>query len=188
MHIETSRFLLREFSEGDREPFIAYQMDPRYRHLYDFDDSEGRAHELFDRFAAWRDANSRENFQVGIFERESSRLIGCGGLRQQGMLKGTAVLGLELVPDVWGRYGVAIEIASALIEHGFHSLDLGTIIGNTASGNGRVERLAQWFGAFIIARREGPEWMRAKGWLEVDWALTRSAWLASSGRKWLRAK
>lgn len=58
-----------------------------------------------------------------------------------------AVLGLELSPDHWGRFGVAIEIAAALLEYGFSVLNLDTIIGATASGNSRVARIAHWFGA-----------------------------------------
>ena len=184
MRIETSRYLLRDFSEADRQPFIDYQMGPRYRRLYDFDElDEGRAHELFDRFGFWREQAPRQNFQVGVFELGSSRICGCAGLRQDSKPVGTAVLGLELAPDYWGRYRAAIEIASALIEYGFYTLNLKSIIGDTASGNSRVERLARWFGATNIDRRDGPEWMKVRGWQAIDWALTPDAWAASSGRR-----
>lgn len=184
MHIKTPRFLLRDFSDADRQPFIDYQLDPRYRRLYDFENVDDQPPSvLFDLFRMWQEQNPRQNFQVGIFERPSSRLCGCAGLRQEEKPKGTAVLGLELAPDAWGRYGMAIEVASALIEHGFHALDLNTIIGDTASGNIRVERLARWFGAVIIDYREGPGWMKARGWQQVDWALSRDAWATSPGRR-----
>jgi len=78
---------------------------------------------------------------------------------------------------------LAIEVASALIEHGFRYLNLHTIIGDTASGNTRVERLARWFGADIVARRDGPDWMVARGWQEVEWALTREKWVKSERRR-----
>ena len=106
MHIETPRFLLRDFFEADRQSFIDYQMDPRYQGLYDWVDADaGRASTLFDRFSVWRQQNPRQNFQVGIFERTSSRLCGCAGLRQAGKSVGTAVFGLELTPNDWGRMG-----------------------------------------------------------------------------------
>ena len=126
MHIETPRFLLRDFSEADRQSFIDYQMDPRYQGLYDSVEAGRRATTLFDLFGAWRQQNPRQNFQVGIFERKSSRLCGCAGLRQAGKPEGTAVFGLELTPNDWGRYGVAIEVACALLEYGFHALRLHT--------------------------------------------------------------
>jgi ribosomal-protein-alanine N-acetyltransferase len=62
-------------------------------------------------------------------------------------------------------------------------LNLTTIVGDTASGNRRVEKLARWFGAEIVAEREGPAWMRARGWREVDWALQRPKWEQRSGAR-----
>lgn len=184
MRIDTRRFLLRDFSEADRRQFIDYQMDPRYRRLYDFSESdEDRAGALFDRFGAWRHEIPRQNFQIGIFECSSSRLCGCAGLRHEGKPKGVAALGLELAPDYWGRYGVAVEAASALINHGFGTLGLDSIIGDTASGNRRVEALARWFGATIVECRDGPDWMKARGWNEVGWALSQDAWMASPARR-----
>ena len=184
MQIETPRFLLRDFSEADRWSFIDYQMDPRYRSLYDLLGSDaGRANDLFDLFSAWRRQNPRQNFQIGIFEGTTSRLCGCAGLRRAGKPEGTAVLGLELTPNDWGRYGAAIEVGCALIEYGFCTLRLHTITGDTASGNSRVEKLACWFEAFVVDRREGPAWMRARGWQEVEWALPRDAWIASLARR-----
>lgn len=182
MHLQTSCLLLRDFVESDRAAFVTYQMDPRYRALYDFDCDDKRAHDLFDLFISWGQERPRRNFQVGVFDRTSGRLCGCAGLRQAGQAEGTAILGIELTPDDWGRYRLAIDAASLLIEHGFRDIGLHTILGSTASGNKRVERLARWFGADIVARRDGPDWMRARGWSEVDWALTRESW-ERSGRR-----
>lgn len=183
MHMTTSRLVLRDLVESDRAAFVAYQVDPRYRRLYDFDEADGnRAHDLFDLFISWQQDQPRRNRQLGIFDRRSGRLCGVAGLRQAEQPEGTAVLGTELTPDDWGRYRLAIEVVSALIEHGFRDIGLCAIIGDTASGNKRVEKLAHWFGADIVARRDGPEWMAARGWLEVDWVLTREAW-QQTGRR-----
>src|SRR5688500_19879783 len=51
-----------------------------------------------------------------------------------------------------------------------------------------VERLARWFGADIIARRAGPEWMVTRGWQEVEWALARDEWTKSERRRRLSAR
>ena len=179
----TSRFMLRDFRESDRRAFVTYQMDPRYRRLYRFDDDDRRAHELFDRFLSWQRQDPRRDFQVGIFETNRDRLCGCCGLRRSGAPEGAAVLGIELTPDDWGRYRLAIDVASALIEHAFSVLDLDLILGRTARGNRRVERLARWFGATIVARHDGPEWIAARGWSEVDWELRRDAWTSSPRRE-----
>jgi ribosomal-protein-alanine N-acetyltransferase len=184
MQIGTPRFWLRDFSDADRQPFVDYQLDPRYRRLYDRIDADAQqAAKLFDLFIAWQSQNPRQNLQIGIFERTTSRLCGCAGLRRAGKPEGMAVLGLELTPDDWGRHGAAIEVAGALIEHGFYALGLHTIVGDTASGNRRVDKLARWFGAAIVGRRDGPAWMTARGWQEVEWALSRDAWQASPARR-----
>ena len=177
MLIHTARFVIRDFDESDRAEFVGYQRDARYRHLYDLPDDGGqRAGELFDLFAAWKRELPRRNVQVGIFDRVSGRLCGCCGLRQSDVTAGTATFGIELTPDDWGRYRLAVEVAAALIDYGFSELALYRIIGDTASGNRLVEKLARLFGATIVARRDGPDWMVARGWVEVDWALPRTAW------------
>jgi ribosomal-protein-alanine N-acetyltransferase len=189
MLVQTPRFVLRDFRESDRQAFVAYQMDPRYRRLYGFaDDDERRAHELFDRFLSWQREDPRRNFQVGIFATDTGRLCGCCGLRRSGAPDKAAVLGIELTPDDWGRYRLAIDVASALIEYAFVVVDLDWLIGQTASGNRRIERLARWFGAEIAARRDGPDWMAARGWVEVDWALHRHAWMRSRHRERLATR
>lgn len=102
MLIEHPRFLLRDLAEADRAAFLAYQMDPRYLALYDFEASDvRRASELFDLFAEWRETEPRRNFQIGIFDGRNGELCGCAGLRKSS--DDTAVLGIELAPEKWGR-------------------------------------------------------------------------------------
>jgi ribosomal-protein-alanine N-acetyltransferase len=175
MLIEQPRFLLRDFIEADRAGFLAYQMDPRYLALYDFDASDvQRPNDLFDLFRKWSGATPRCNFQIGIFDRRTGELCGCAGLRKT--TDDTAILGIELAPATWGRFALALDVAAALIDYGFRELRLATIFGDTASGNKRVAKLARWFGADLIAEREGPEWMRVRGFREVDWAINRAIW------------
>jgi ribosomal-protein-alanine N-acetyltransferase len=177
MLIETPRFLLRDFVEGDRPAFLRYQADPRYRHLYGIEEGHERlARELFGWFLSWQDETPRRRFQLGIFARCDDRLCGCAGLRLDSSRDDQASLGIELTPEDWGRYRLALEVAAALVEFGFGSLKLNRIVGRTASGNTRVEKLARWFGAKPVAARPGPAWMALKGWSEVDWALSREGW------------
>ncbi len=62
MHIATRRFLLRDLEGADRAAFLAYQTDPRYRRLYDLDETDGeRASELFRLFFAWQQEQPRRN-------------------------------------------------------------------------------------------------------------------------------
>jgi ribosomal-protein-alanine N-acetyltransferase len=175
------RFLLRDFREDDRRAFVSYQHDPRYLGLYDFDPHDvQRAGKLFELFLAWQREEPRSHVQLGIFDRRDGMLCGSAGLRR--LDDARAVLGIELAPSEWGRFRLALDVATGLLDYGFGTLGLDTIIGDTASGNSRVERLARWFGARIVARRAGPAWMQARGWQEVDWALDREEW-DRSGRR-----
>lgn len=179
--IMSRRILLRDFNETDRPAFLKYQTDPRYLQLYDFGPCIDRPNGLFDLFVRWQRETPRVNNQLGIFEAATGRLLGCGGLRR--VDDDVAVLGIELSPSEWGRFRLAIDASSALVRFGFETLKLKTIIGDTASGNRRVEKLARWFGAKIVARRTGPDWMQARGWEEVDWAITKEAWEQSQPRQ-----
>ncbi|MBL6082368.1 GNAT family N-acetyltransferase [Belnapia sp. T18] len=174
LSIKSGRILLRDFTEADRAAFIEYQTDPRYLRLYDFDQQTERPTKLFDLFLQWQRDRPRMNMQLAICEVRTGRLLGCGGLRK--VDDTVAVLGIELAPSEWGRFRVALDASGALVRYGFETLNLGAIIGDTASGNRRVEKLARWFGAEIVARRMGPDWMQARGWQEVDWAITRESW------------
>ena len=180
LSINFRRILLRDFTEADRAAFIGYQIDPRYRQLYDFDGSIERPSRLFDLFLHWQSEQPRMKLQLGIFEAATSRLLGCGGLRK--VDDDVAILGIELAPNEWGRFRVALDASAALVQYGFQTLSLKTIMGDTASRNRRVEKLARWFGAEIVERRAGPEWMQARGWQEVDWAITKEGW--QNGARW----
>lgn len=163
--IETRRFVLRDLGEGDRVAFVTYHLDPRYRRRDSAIDAAW-ANALFDRIVAWQGEVPRLNLQLGIIERATGRLCGCAGLRRAGAPEGQAVLGIELAPDDWGRHRAAIEIADALITHGFDTLGLEIITGTTTRDNARVDRLARWFGASVAARDADA----------VDVILTRAAW------------
>jgi ribosomal-protein-alanine N-acetyltransferase len=173
IEIRGDRFALRDLCEADRDRFLAYQLDPRYLRLYDFAAADrDRARSLFDLFLEWQHERRRRNIQLGVFD--SDGLCGCAGLRKTGDRE--AILGIELAPSHWGRFRLALDVAATLVEFGFEDLGLRRIVGDTASGNRRVAKLARRFGAEIVASRDGPEWMRRRGWHEVDWALRRGDW------------
>ncbi len=47
----------------------------------------------------------------------------------------------------------------------------------------RYQKLARWFGTEIVGSREGPEWMRLRGWHEVDWAISSQRWEHAAPRR-----
>lgn len=74
MIISLLKITLRDFEEADRAAFVAWQMDPRYRRLYDSSDNPARAGELFDFFLRRQVEEPRHNFQVGILDTATKRL------------------------------------------------------------------------------------------------------------------
>ena len=185
MEIQTRRFLLRDFVEDDRAPFIAYQTDPRNLTFHDPEESAlEQAGLLFDLFRKWAAEQPRRNFQLALVLRRAPEvLVGCCGLRGQEQPPGTMELGIELAPDYRGGYAYAVEVGRALLGFGFDTLGLDVITGTTISANSRVNRLAEWFGAEVTGVEPGEAWARARGWSEVDWRITRAVWSVGNADK-----
>jgi RimJ/RimL family protein N-acetyltransferase len=178
MEIVTKRFLLRDFVELDRSPFLDYQADPRSQIFYEPSEaSPENSARLFETFRTWASEQPRLNYQLAIIQRrEPYALVGCCGLRGRGCDAGEMELGIELAPDYWGRYAYAIEVGRALLDFGFRELRLDVISGSTVSANVRIARLAEWIGAEVVTIRPGSTWMSEQGWSEVDWRITRAQW------------
>jgi ribosomal-protein-alanine N-acetyltransferase len=184
MELTTPRLVLRDLTEDDAAAFLAYQSDQRYLALCG-PTTPASQRALFDSFRSWQRASPRRHFQLGVVSRQDGTLLGCGGLREVDLLTRTAELGLELAPAHWGRYGIAVEAARALLAFGFERLGLCEIRGVTTSGNRRVVRLAAWFGAEIVECRPGPAPPPDSG--ETIWRIGRAAWLAALCRSTRRA-
>jgi [ribosomal protein S5]-alanine N-acetyltransferase len=178
MEIVTRRFLLRDFVESDRLPFLKYQADPRNLTFYDPEQSSSdRAVHLFNLFQTRASEIPRINYQLAIIQKqEPYALIGCCGLRGQSLASGEMELGMELSPTYWGRYAYAIEVGQSLLDFGFRKLQLNVISGPTISANTKITRLVEWMGGEIVSIRPGSDWMRDRGWSEVNWRMTRSQW------------
>jgi ribosomal-protein-alanine N-acetyltransferase len=182
MDIITTRFLLREFTVEDEPAFLAYQSDPRYAEFHTPQAlGPDHARELLRRFSQWAVARPRRNYQLAISAiRNPQELLGCCGLRGEGYGPRQAEMGIELAPRHWGRYAYAIEIASALLEFGFEKLALTEVRGVSVSVNARVSRLARRCGFVEVGTRPTPDWMHARGWIQIEWQLTRERWQASN--------
>ncbi|MCZ0904969.1 GNAT family N-acetyltransferase, partial [Microcoleus sp. HI-ES] len=104
--IVNKRFLLRDFIDADRSPFLEYQADPRNQSFYEpAQSTPDHAARLFEMFQAWADDRPRLNYQLAIVQRhEPYALVGCCGLRGEFCETGEMEFGLELAPAYWGRY------------------------------------------------------------------------------------
>ncbi|MBW4550414.1 MAG: GNAT family N-acetyltransferase [Aphanocapsa sp. GSE-SYN-MK-11-07L] len=176
MEIVTKRFLLRDFCKADEPAFFAYHADPKYAEFCTLAEvAPSHTRKLLHLFSQWAVEYPRCNYQLAVIDRRKlPDLVGCCGLRRQDFDADLAELGIELAPQFWGRYGYAIEIASALIEFGFCDLGLKEMRGISVSANLRVTRLAQQYGFVEIGAP--PARTHERGWHQTEWQLTRESW------------
>lgn len=176
MELLGDRIALREHVIDDWSTLAEYQADRRYLEFYPPEvDVPERTKALVDRFVAWATEQPRANYQFGIVDRATGRLIGSCGLRTAGMAAGCAEFGLELSPDWWGR-GLAAESARAVLRFGFETLALEQVRGVSVTQNVRIVRLVRRLGFVEGATRADDEWMRARGWTLTEWVLTKDVW------------
>ncbi|MEH2119779.1 hypothetical protein [Nostoc sp.] len=73
MEIVTKRFLLRDFIELDRSPFLDYQADSRSQIFYEPSQASGEnLTRLFEKFCTWACEHPQLNYQLPIVQRRES--------------------------------------------------------------------------------------------------------------------
>ena len=82
MELHTDRLILREFVAGDWPAVLAYQRDPRYLRLYEWEDrAEEDVRAFVNRFVEQQAPRPRTRYQLAITRRDDGRLIGNAGIR-----------------------------------------------------------------------------------------------------------
>ena len=172
MEIVTQSLLLREFAEHDLPAFLAYHADRKYAEYYAPDEAQADyTRALFRMFRRWAIERPRQNYQVAAAQlSEPGELIGCCGLRREGLRAGRAEFGIELAPRFWDR-GFGAEAARAILEFGFRELALDDVRAVSVSANVRITRLLRRLGFTVVGTRVGPDWMHARGWSQTEWRI-----------------
>lgn len=179
MEIVTRRLLLREFTPGDLPALVAYQADPRYAEFWPDEVPLDHPRELLRVFRRWAEERPRHNYQLAVAPLQTPQeLIGCCGVRGQGLDVGRAEFGIELAPRWWG-HGYATEAARAILGFGFRELALQVVWGVSVTENTRVTSMVPRLGFTLLGRQPGPAWMTARGWSQTAWQLTREQWDAT---------
>lgn len=157
--LRTSRFSLREFTEDDRDAFIASHQAPLFARFHQPHEREvAHLSSVFDLFLAWQSETPRRNYQLAIATREAEAgYIGNVGLRMQGMAEGEGEIGIELRPDYWGR-GAAREVTRAFLEWARDRDLVRTLTAETAPGNVAAERLAATAGLRLVGQAGKRQW------------------------------
>jgi RimJ/RimL family protein N-acetyltransferase len=144
--IETSRLILRQWRQGDREPFAAMNADPRVMEFMTHVLSREESDEFVDRIEA---QFARHGFCLYAAElRDSNRFIGFIGIhvpRFEAAFTPCVEIGWRLSPDVWGQ-GLATEGGHAVVAHAFGNLRLEELVSFTARMNKRAQHLIEKMG------------------------------------------
>lgn len=144
--IETDRLLLRQWVEGDREPFAALNADPVVMEHFPATLSREESDAFMDRQMAIIDQQGWGLWAVEV--RSTGDFIGFTGLL-------VPVFDAEFVPCVeigwrlaaasWGN-GYATEAATAVLDHAFTQIGLDDVVSFTYVGNDRSRRVMEKIG------------------------------------------
>ncbi|WP_105102713.1 GNAT family N-acetyltransferase [Microbulbifer pacificus] len=143
---QTERLQLRQWREGDREPFAAMNADPAVMEFFPALLSRAESDAGIDRQIA-----HIEKFGWGFWAVETlrdKRFIGFVGIKNvtDDMPFAPAVeIGWRLAKNAWGR-GYATEAARACLQVGFERLGLHEIVSFTLPGNFRSRGVMEKLG------------------------------------------
>lgn len=143
--IETERLVLRDWRDGDLDPFHAICADPVVMATLGPVLSRDQTEALIGRVTALA---ARDGHTFWALERkEDRRLIGwCGVIRgTAGPVDGKAEVGWRLASDVWGR-GYASEAARASVDWLFANLQDDAAWAITHTGNSRSRAVMERLG------------------------------------------
>ena len=122
----------------------------------------------------------------GDVDVDGSRAVGWWLLKpaREGDERGQAELGYRLLPRFW-RQGLASEGAAALLDHGFGELGLDRVFAETMSVNLGSQAVMKHLGMTYLRTRpvdRDDEVIPGSEHGEVDYTITRDAWLGREGR------
>jgi RimJ/RimL family protein N-acetyltransferase len=150
IRLETRRFILREFCESDRAPFLECHADPAFARFHtDAERREGHAETVFNLFLAWQTEQPRKNVQLAISKGAQPIYLGNVGLRTEGFAPGAGEIGIELVKKLWGT-GAADEVLQTFFGWVRRAMRLTLITAETAPGNRAAERIAETAGLQMV--------------------------------------
>lgn len=145
--IETARLRLRGWREGDRDLFHEINADRKVMEYFPFRRTRAESDALFDRLRAMMLEDGLGFHAVAL--KDSDEAMGFCGLAKAGIEPvlpvGTVEIGWRLATRFWGN-GYITEAASALLAHGFDTLQLPEIVSFAVAANRRSVAVMQRIG------------------------------------------
>jgi RimJ/RimL family protein N-acetyltransferase len=185
MQLTTDRLILRDFVAGDWPAVLAYQRDPRYLRLYEWEDRTPEAVRQFvGMFLDQQKEQPRTRFQLAVTLKSDGRLIGNCGIRvtprnprnrvfsEKLGFYHEAEIGYELAPDEWGC-GYATEAAREIVRFGFAELGLHRITAWTVADNAASARVLEKLGMRLEGLLRDKEHYKGRYWDVLMYAMLR---------------
>jgi RimJ/RimL family protein N-acetyltransferase len=145
--LETNRLIIRNWRDADRDLFFEINSDETVMAFYPFRRSRSESDAFFD----YLQTTIRET-GLGFYALESKAggaTIGFCGLARTDLEpfipRGTVEIGWRLAPRFWGK-GLVSEAATALLRHGFETLNIPEIVSFAVHDNHRSTSVMQRIG------------------------------------------
>lgn len=178
MELITERLILRDFVEDDWPAVLAYQSDPRYLRLYEWESrDEASVRDFVGMFLEHQRQRPRTRFQLAVTLKDDhrpdgGRLIGNAGIRLPASGSHVAEIGYELDPDHWGR-GYATEAMRAVVRFGFEELGVHRIEADTVADNTASARVLEKLGLTLEGRLRDKRCYKARYWDVLLYGMVR---------------
>ena len=170
--LETHNLILRDFSIDDLGGYIAFTQDEKYQRYYDeVDCSVEKSMQLVDAFIDQSLECPRTKYQLAITKKAKQEIIGTCGLRLES--GGQASIGCGVARE-YHSSGVAVEAMSALINFGFHELEVLRIYAQTIEDNKPAIKLCQKMGMRAQEKLIKHRYFKDQWWNTIIFSLLKN--------------
>jgi RimJ/RimL family protein N-acetyltransferase len=144
--LRTERLVLRDWRDGDREPFAALNADPRVMEHFPARLTRMESDAMVDRIVG--DLRRQGWGLWAVTHRDEDRFLGFTGLLEvtfEAPFTPAIEIGWRYAAEAWG-HGFATEAARAALGYAFSTLALDEIVSMTAQSNVRSQRVMERLG------------------------------------------
>ena len=182
--LTTKRLVLRRFTLDDVDLLVELDSHPEVMRYLNGGHPTPRATIEFEQLPRILDGYDRHGLGWwATHERATGAFIGWFGLRPQKRRPPDELeLGYRLRQPAWGK-GYATEGAIAMVEKAFRDLGAARVVAYTMTVNRRSRRVLEKAG-LVLVRHYFEDWgepIEGSDQGDVEYAITRDAWLADAG-------
>lgn len=175
--IETPRLLLRDFTAADWTAVHAYAADPDVvRHMNWGPNTEADTQAFLAQAIALGQRQPRRTYHLAVVIKETGAVVGGATLRMLEADPLSGELGYTLNPTVWGQ-GYATEVATAILDFGFRTLNLRRIWATCRPDNHASYRILRKVGLAFEEYLQNERQVRGQWVDSFLCGISREAWV-----------